>query len=159
MPTISKRISRGFFKPNFSRLLSFPFPVVVLWALHIEKIVKLLQAWSFSRCFGGYLSITQRAGDQLISKANCQAVDSPNKKGTNGVWLYYVTTLQVKKSKFVRSFFGESTAWQFAFEINWPLPQSLPTFFGRQLTVWKFKQEYWDQGIKTGHISNLLQNL
>ena len=36
----------------------------------------------------------------LISKANCQAVVSP-KKRTKGVSLYYVITLQVKKSKFV----------------------------------------------------------
>ena len=25
------------------------------------------------------------------------------------------------KNEFIRSFFGESSAWQFAFEINWPL--------------------------------------
>ena len=43
-PTISKRISRNFFKPNFSRFTTFPFPVVAIWALHVEKIVKLLQA-------------------------------------------------------------------------------------------------------------------
>ena len=57
---------------------------------------------------------------QLILKANCQAVDSP-KKWTNGIWLYYVTTLQVKKANLFVRFLGESTAWQFAFEINWPL--------------------------------------
>ena len=45
----------------------------------------------------------------------------------NGVWLYYITTLQVKKkaNSFVR-FFGESTVWQFSFEINWPLGQGPP---------------------------------
>ena len=57
---------------------------------------------------------------QLILKANFQAVDSP-KKQTNGVWLYYVTTLQVKKGNSSVHFFGESMAWKFAFEINWPL--------------------------------------
>ena len=35
-------------------------------------------------------------------KANCQAIVSP-KKWTKGVWLYYVTTLQIKKKQ-IRSF-------------------------------------------------------
>ena len=54
------------------------------------------------------------AKGHLISKANYQAVVSP-KKQTKGVWLYYITTLQVKKSKLVCSFFWRIYGLTFCF--------------------------------------------
>ena len=55
------------------------------------------------------------AKGQLISKANCQAVNS-SKKWTNE---FIFTSM--------RRFFEESSAWQFVFEINW-LFRDLLTF-------------------------------
>ena len=54
---------------------------------------------------------------QLISKAIFQAVDSP-KKRTDEFPFFDLKSCYVVKSNAVRSFFGESTAWKFAFEIN-----------------------------------------
>ena len=49
----------------------------------------------------------------MISNANCQAEDSSEKRTNEFVF----TSMQ---HVFVR-FLEESSAWQFAFEINWPL--------------------------------------
>ena len=58
---------------------------------------------------------------QLISKANCQAVDSP-KQRMNEFAFFDLKSCYVVKSNALRSFFfGETTAWQFDFEIKWPL--------------------------------------
>ena len=64
---------------------------------------------------------------QLISKANCQAVDSP-KKGTNEFaffWLDELLPSKVKRRSFI---FLENLIfhkkWSHAFEINWPLESS-----------------------------------
>ena len=46
---------------------------------------------------------------QLISKANCQAIDSP-KKQTDEFTFFDLKSCYVVKSKAVRSFFGESRA-------------------------------------------------
>ena len=53
---------------------------------------------------------------QLISKQNCQAVTSP-KKQTKLIILNIFSTQDSE----LRSFLGVVIAWQFCFEINWPL--------------------------------------
>ena len=67
----------------------------------------LVLSLGFSNFHTHIIWVSVHCKGQLILKANFQAVVTP-KKRTNGVWLYYITTFQVKKRKFVRSFFLEN---------------------------------------------------
>ena len=60
---------------------------------------------------------------QIISKRFFLAEDSPKKQTKT-------SRILVKTNSFVR-FLGESSAWQFGFEINWPL-----TFYWSQDPLW-----------------------
>ena len=62
--------------------------------------------------FAGKISISTKG--QLISKANCQVQDSSKNQWMNSF------LLSSMRRVFVR-FLEESSVWQFAFEINWPL--------------------------------------
>ena len=63
----------------------------------------------FCYVFSCSLKVSKSRNSQLISKKNCQAEDSSKKR-----------RILVKMNSFV-CFLEESSAWQFVFEINWPL--------------------------------------
>ena len=86
---------------------------------------------------------------QLVSKANCQAVNSSKKQSNEFVF----TTMG---REFVR-FLEEFTAWQFAFEIIWPLDSGRNTHRCPSTTwlVILYKVEFWStrgsNGSETRH--------
>ena len=64
--------------------------------------------------------VVDKAKSQLVSKANCQAVDS-TKNQTNEFAFFYLKSCYVVKSNAFRCFFGESTARRFVYDFNLPL--------------------------------------
>ena len=64
------------------------------------------------------------AKGQLISKANCQAVDS-TKNQTNEFAFFDLKSCYVVKSNAFRWFFGESTARRFVYNFKLPLVVNL----------------------------------